>query len=72
MLEAEALCDRIAILDAGRLVALDTPAALTSQADPVDGRAATLEEVFTRYKHQLKGELSKQERDELIAFLESL
>ncbi|MGH2606992.1 MAG: ABC transporter ATP-binding protein [Anaerolineales bacterium] len=46
MLEAEALCDRIAILDAGRLVALDTPEALRGQAEPVDGRAPTLEDVF--------------------------
>jgi len=30
MEEAEALCDRIAIVDRGRLVALDTPAALTA------------------------------------------
>lgn len=31
MEEAEALCDRIAIVDQGRVVALDTPAALTAQ-----------------------------------------
>ena len=46
MLEAEALCDRIAILDAGRLVALDTPAELRAQSDPIDGRSPTLEDVF--------------------------
>ena len=46
MLEAEALCDRIAILDAGRLVALDTPGALRAQAAPADGKAPTLEDVF--------------------------
>jgi len=52
MEEAELLCDRVAIMDAGRIVALDEPAAL------VDGllargfrrerteRAATLEDVF--------------------------
>ncbi len=32
MEEAERLCDRIAVIDAGRIVALDTPAALTSGA----------------------------------------
>jgi ABC-type glutathione transport system ATPase component len=31
--EAERLCDRIAVIDSGRIVALDTPAALASGAD---------------------------------------
>jgi ABC-2 type transport system ATP-binding protein len=31
--EAEALCDRVALLDEGRLLALDTPGALTQQLD---------------------------------------
>ena len=35
--EAEALCDRIAIIDSGRVVALDTPARLIAQDSP--GRA---------------------------------
>jgi ABC-2 type transport system ATP-binding protein len=38
--EAEALCDRVAIVDGGRVVALDTPHAL------VGGRAGTLEQVY--------------------------
>ncbi len=42
MYEADALCDRIAILDGGRIVALDTPAGLKQP----NGRAPTLEEVF--------------------------
>jgi YVTN family beta-propeller protein len=37
-----------------------------------DSRATGLAEVFTRHRHQLKGELSKQELDDLIAFLEDL
>jgi cytochrome c peroxidase len=37
-----------------------------------DGRAATLAEVFTRHRHQLKGELPKQELDDLVEFLGSL
>ena len=32
MEEAERLCDRIALIDSGRIVALDTPAGLTAQA----------------------------------------
>jgi YVTN family beta-propeller protein len=34
-----------------------------------DNRAATLEEVFTRKRHQLKGELSKRELADLLTFL---
>jgi len=41
--EAEALCDRVAVVDLGRLVALDTPASLKRRAP---GPAATLEDVF--------------------------
>jgi YVTN family beta-propeller protein len=45
-----------------------------SQGGPFfhDNRAASLEEVFTRYRHQLKGKLSKQELADLIGFLRSL
>jgi YVTN family beta-propeller protein len=44
------------------------------QAGPYfhDGRAATLEEVFTRHRHQVKGELTEQDRGDLLEFLESL
>jgi ABC-2 type transport system ATP-binding protein len=45
MVEAEALCDRIAIIDGGRIVALDTPVALKRRL-PHNGHAPTLEEVF--------------------------
>jgi ABC-2 type transport system ATP-binding protein len=45
MNEAEALCDRIAILDRGRIVALDTPEALKDRL-PQNGHKPTLEEVF--------------------------
>ncbi len=37
-----------------------------------DNRAASLEEVFTRYRHQLKKELTKQELQDLLTFLRSL
>jgi ABC-2 type transport system ATP-binding protein len=46
MYEAEALCDRIAILDEGQVVALDTPAGLKKLVPQQDGREPTLEEVF--------------------------
>ena len=45
MVEAEALCDRIAIIDGGRIVALDTPENL-KRLIPQNGHALTLEEVF--------------------------
>ena len=45
-----------------------------SQGGPYfhDNRAATLEEVFTRHRHQLGGELSKPDLDALLAFLNSV
>jgi ABC-2 type transport system ATP-binding protein len=43
--EAEALCHRIAIVDNGRIVALDTPEAL-KKLIPRNGHEPTLEEVF--------------------------
>jgi len=46
MQEAEALCDRIAILDEGRIVALDTPAGLKARVPGSNGHEPTLEDVF--------------------------
>jgi ABC-2 type transport system ATP-binding protein len=46
MNEAEMLCDRIAIMDSGKVVALDTPAALKQRIPAKDGKAPTLEDVF--------------------------
>ena len=43
--EADALCDRIAIIDNGRIVALDTPAGLKRLVSQ-NGHAPSLEEVF--------------------------
>jgi ABC-2 type transport system ATP-binding protein len=45
MLEADGLCQRIAIIDGGKIVALDTPAAL-KQLIPHNGHEPTLEDVF--------------------------
>lgn len=46
MTEAEKLCDRIAIMDSGRIVALDTPAKLRSLAPRQGGNMPTLEDIF--------------------------
>ena len=37
-----------------------------------DGRAATLDEVLTRYRHQVPADMSRRERDDLLAFLHTL
>ncbi|NLG98655.1 MAG: ABC transporter ATP-binding protein [Chloroflexi bacterium] len=46
MNEAELLCDRIAIMDSGKVIALDTPAALKQLIPAKDGIEPTLEDVF--------------------------
>lgn len=46
MNEAEMLCDRIAIMDSGKIVALDTPAALKQLITGKEDREPTLENVF--------------------------
>jgi ABC-2 type transport system ATP-binding protein len=46
MLEAEGLCDRIAIIDGGKLVALDTPDGLKRSLPASHGQLPSLEEVF--------------------------
>jgi ABC-2 type transport system ATP-binding protein len=50
MVEAEKLCDRIAIMEGGRIVALDTPANLKALVSRQNGQTTavepTLEEVF--------------------------
>ena len=46
MVEAENLCDRIAIMDSGRIVALGTPEQLKSMANRSNGHMPTLEDVF--------------------------
>lgn len=45
-----------------------------SQAGPFfhDGRAATLADVLTRHRHQLRGELANDDLADLLAFLESI
>jgi len=62
MNEADALCDRIAILDDGKIVALDTPAGLKQMINR-NGHEPTLEEVFM----QLTGK-ELVEKDDLADF----
>ncbi len=44
--EADRLCDRIAIIDEGRIVALDTPEGLKALVPAQDGDKSSLEDVF--------------------------
>jgi ABC-2 type transport system ATP-binding protein len=46
MIEADQLCDRIAIIDRGRIVALDTPEGLKRLLPRANGTEPTLEDVF--------------------------
>ncbi len=46
MAEAEALCDRIAIMSSGKVIALDTPAGLKKLVKWQDGVEPSLEDVF--------------------------
>jgi ABC-2 type transport system ATP-binding protein len=52
MLEAELLCDRVAVVDGGRVAAVDTPAALKQRVARSTGRPATLEDVFLELTRQ--------------------
>jgi ABC-2 type transport system ATP-binding protein len=60
MQEADALCDRIAILDEGKVVALDTPAGLKARVPRTNGHDPTLEDVFM----ELTGKQLVKEDDE--------
>lgn len=44
--EADCLCDRVAILNEGQIVALDTPAGLKALVERTNGHQPTMEEVF--------------------------
>jgi ABC-2 type transport system ATP-binding protein len=46
MTEADNLCDRIAIMDLGEIVALDTPKGLKELVTGTNGKSPTLEDVF--------------------------
>jgi ABC-2 type transport system ATP-binding protein len=59
MVEADGLCDRIAILEGGRIAALDTPQGLKRHASDGHGHEPTLEDVFL----QLTGKAFVAEED---------
>jgi ABC-2 type transport system ATP-binding protein len=59
MYEADALCDRIAIIDEGRIVALDTPEGLKASIGQ-NGSEPTLEDVFL----ELTGRKLKEDKEE--------
>ena len=63
MEEAERLCDRIAILNEGKIVALDTPAGLRAVVEHTDGHEPTMEEVFMFFtgKRLVNGEEDVEE-----------
>jgi ABC-2 type transport system permease protein len=56
MEEAE-YCDRIAILDAGRVLAQGTPAEVRSRARPSPGRAPTMEDAFIAVVEEGRSEI---------------
>jgi ABC-2 type transport system ATP-binding protein len=60
MQEADTLCDRIAIIDDGKIVALDTPAGLKRLVASRNGHEPTLEDVFM----ELTGKELVKEEDE--------
>jgi ABC-2 type transport system ATP-binding protein len=59
MNEADALCDRIAIIDNGRIVALDTPEGLKATVTASNDHEPTLEDVFM----ELTGKRLKEEEE---------
>ncbi|MGD2155984.1 MAG: ABC transporter ATP-binding protein [Anaerolineales bacterium] len=59
MVEADVLCDRVAILDKGHIVALDTPQNLKKLVPQQNGHDPTLEDVFL----ELTGRTLKEEEN---------
>ncbi len=64
MNEAEILCDRVAILHKGKLIALDTPEALKQLAPRTNGQLPSLEDVFI---HLTGDKLTDEEKEDLEA-----
>ena len=62
MKEAEILCDRVAILHKGKLIALDTPKELRKLVPQLNGHKPSLEDVFIH----LTGDKLKEEQKEDI------
>ncbi len=64
MVEAETLCDRIAIMDSGKVVALDTPEKLKTLIAAADGRDTTLEDVFLELTGKKLANKDEEEEEE--------
>jgi ABC-2 type transport system ATP-binding protein len=65
MAEAERLCERIGIIDAGRIVVEDTPDALKSLVAADNGGTATMEDVFMRFTGKsLDEDIDEDEKDD--------
>jgi ABC-2 type transport system ATP-binding protein len=65
MAEAERLCDRIGIIDAGRIVVEDTPAGLKALVATDDGTHGTMEDVFMTFTGKsLDEDLDEDEKDD--------
>ena len=64
--EADRLCDRIAILDEGKIVALDTPAGLRAMVERTNGHEPTMEDAFIALtgKRLVDGEADVEEGEE--------
>jgi ABC-2 type transport system ATP-binding protein len=68
--EADALCDQIAIIDGGRIVAMDTPEGLKRQVGTLQGKdgPVTLTDVFMHFTGRdwddFEGEEEDEERDD--------
>ena len=63
--EADRLCDRIAIINDGRIVVEDTPEALKAMVAEVHGQEPTMESVFMTYTgRSLDDDLGDNEADE--------
>jgi ABC-2 type transport system ATP-binding protein len=63
LVEAERLCDRIGILNDGRLIAEGTAAELKEQVAREHGQPPTLESVFMTYTGRSLDEDSEEEED---------
>jgi ABC-2 type transport system ATP-binding protein len=65
MAEAERLCDRIGIIDAGRIVVEDTPAGLKALVHTDHGTPGTMEDVFMTFTGKsLDEDIDEDEKDE--------
>lgn len=60
MEEADRLCDRIAILNQGKIVAMDTPTGLKATIRS-NGRQATMEDVFMKFTGKTAEDLKNEE-----------